>query len=1495
MKKRIVSMAFTLALLIGLFAVLGIGASAEDGAHTHCICGAEHKSIGDHADAELVTFTEWNGTDAISYTDGVAYVALSADVVLEGTVALTIEGDKTLYLCLNGHSITVNGDANAIEMNPGATLHLCDCSEGEVGSVNTTGESKRTVMSKDGDFYFYSGNLTATGSYSYAAYNYYSVANMTVYGGRITGAHGIYLGASNGKLTVYSGTITSTKNSALDVENGTLEINGGKIEGYSRGVYVSGDQYSYVVINGGEITTTESTMNAIDIQAGTVVVNAGKISSSKAIAIYNNNKGTLTINGGEIYGNTIGVVNNTETTLTITGGTISSNATSGTAVSNQKTGNVLITGGTIGGAKIGIHNSGTTGTVTLENGTIEATEIGIKNGNSKTTTKGTTIVTGGTINSSKYGIVETSASGGVTFKNGTIIAVEIGIRNEYTSVVTVNGGYIETTGTTNPYGSGAIFNTSSSASLIITDGTFKSPGNVIGVYRGSATISGGVFQGNGKMENFALRLGDPNNSSSSSTVTVTGGNFHGVAGGIKVHKNCTLDISGNDTVVTGGTYGIYIYGTASVTGITIEGLKEHSTTGIEVNEGGILVADGCTIKAYARYGIAITNSGNATIKGGVLRAVNIGIKNSSIGVMVLNGCDITVQSISDDPDLNPGEFVGISNFGDLTISGDLKISATTADIKINNAPIKITGELNCDAPLSVTLWNAKSGTFATNAVAYANKFVSANNDSKVAVSGDDLVLAETCKVTFNFVDLSGNVIGTEQVPAEAGESVTIPELDGYFVRSAVAFKEGDESTSIAIENGALTMPEYNVVATVTVGIAYPIWISGVQINESNAGDIVSAVPGASGTAIYDPVTNTLTLDNFTYNGEAGTVTMFSVVIFSEEDITVSLVGENKLVNTSSGDAFDFGIMCGKSLTIIGEDDASLSVEASDSVLRAQNISVVGVDLEVKGNGEFAPVVVYDSLKIEDSTLKATYDGTTANVSCLYANDILIKKSEVVVDGVVSGISASQNITILDSYVTTSAQRDAISCDELVIEDSEVNASLAACPSYLVANAIDVNGALVSKDSTLNVTTNGVTTESYKAYGIVADSVTLDATALTANTDSGAVIATNGVNVINTNVYDSEGNEIVPDPSIYTAPSVQTKAMYTVTYKYNGVIADESFAVELGAVLELPVVNVPGYVFGGFYTDPSYEFELNAAEPISGNVEVYVKLIKTIVNIEKISDDGLYTVTYSDGTTSTFVITDGVNGKDGREIEFTVTDTHIQWRYAGEATWSDLIALEALKGADGVTPIFKIEDNELKYSIDGGSSWVSLGKVKGEQGAPGENGVGIEKVEKTKTEDNVDTYTITLTNGVTYTFTVTNGTNGKDGVDGKDGANGADGKDGVDGNDGANGADGKDGVGIASIEKTKTEGNVDTYTITLTNGVTYTFTVTNGTNGMDGVDGKDGANGADGKDGVNGKDGVDGKDGANGLAATATVIAGTSLVSNVALLAYVIFRRKRRLF
>ena len=92
-----------------------------------------------------------------------------------------------------------------------------------------------------------------------------------------------------------------------------------------------------------------------------------------------------------------------------------------------------------------------------------------------------------------------------------------------------------------------------------------------------------------------------------------------------------------------------------------------------------------------------------------------------------------------------------------------------------------------------------------------------------------------------------------------------------------------------------------------------------------------------------------------------------------------------------------------------------------------------------------------------------------------------------------------------------------------------------------------------------------------------------------------------------------------------------------------------------------------------------------------------------------------------------------------------------------------------------------------------------------------------------------TFSYTLDNGTTKTSTldVMNGVDGKDGNDGKNGAKGAKGDPGI------NGTDGVDGIGITSIAKTKTEGLVDTYTITFTDGSTFNYDVTNGKDGKDG--------------------------------------------------------------
>lgn len=112
------------------------------------------------------------------------------------------------------------------------------------------------------------------------------------------------------------------------------------------------------------------------------------------------------------------------------------------------------------------------------------------------------------------------------------------------------------------------------------------------------------------------------------------------------------------------------------------------------------------------------------------------------------------------------------------------------------------------------------------------------------------------------------------------------------------------------------------------------------------------------------------------------------------------------------------------------------------------------------------------------------------------------------------------------------------------------------------------------------------------------------------------------------------------------------------------------------------------------------------------------------------------------------------------------------------------------------------------------------------------GNGIKSITLISTVGLVDTYQILFTDNSTFDFQVTNGAtptitieNGIWFVNGiSTGVSAL----------GQKGDKGDPGVGIVSIEKTSTSGNVDTYTITFTNQTTSTFTVTNGTNGKDGV-------------------------------------------------------------
>ena len=120
------------------------------------------------------------------------------------------------------------------------------------------------------------------------------------------------------------------------------------------------------------------------------------------------------------------------------------------------------------------------------------------------------------------------------------------------------------------------------------------------------------------------------------------------------------------------------------------------------------------------------------------------------------------------------------------------------------------------------------------------------------------------------------------------------------------------------------------------------------------------------------------------------------------------------------------------------------------------------------------------------------------------------------------------------------------------------------------------------------------------------------------------------------------------------------------------------------------------------------------------------------------------------------------------------DNYIAADAALKAELEDAIAKakqEAIDAAKGHIPYIGTNGNWWIGDTDTGVDANGIKGDKGDKGDTGADGVGIAKIEKTATNGNVDTYTVTLTNGKTYTFTVTNG---KDGTDGKDGENGKDG-------------------------------------------------------------------------------------------------------------------------
>ena len=402
--------------------------------HRHPICGevCGHTG-GTHADAD---WTAWDGVSDIVYdANNTAYVYLTGDA--ERDTTLTVEKGYTLYLCLNGYSLTMKAEGEVISVTGSFTL--TDCRGGDdtkpYGKItHAAGVDGRGVRIKS----------AADASLS-------ETAVFTMYGGEISGNKVSDSGSINygggvrvidpySTFTMLGGIITN--NEATNGGGGGVYIGGGRFE-MSGSAVITRNKTASSLGGGGVFMNGSDIVYALNefIMSGNAVISENTATNGNGGGVYMNSAPEVTMNGGSITGNT--AANN--------GGGVY--AFSGTFTMND---------GTIAGNKATAENGG-----------------GVyANGSTAFTVKGGTIggSTAADANAAKYG-------GGVYVKNGAF---------------TMSGGKVTGNGASKDGGGVRLdkgtFNMSGSA--VISRNTADGYGGGVDANDGSFTMSGGSITGN---------------------------------------------------------------------------------------------------------------------------------------------------------------------------------------------------------------------------------------------------------------------------------------------------------------------------------------------------------------------------------------------------------------------------------------------------------------------------------------------------------------------------------------------------------------------------------------------------------------------------------------------------------------------------------------------------------------------------------------------------------------------------------------------------------------------------------------------------------------------------------------------------------------------------------------------------------------------------------------------------------------------------------------
>ncbi len=427
--------------------------------------------------------------------------------------------------------------------------------------------------------------------------------------------------------------------------------------------------------------------------------------------------------------------------------------------------------------------------------------------------------------------------------------------------------------------------------------------------------------------------------------------------------------------------------------------------------------------------------------------------------------------------------------------------------------------------------------------------------------------------------------------------------------------------------------------------AYNLYVGGEQFIENKL-----TISGTTGTATYDPATNTLTLNNYTYTGEGhwwndanNPDSTYGAVIYygGSDTLKLELIGESNITYQSDDSSNkSYGIYSIGSIEVSGEGSLNATGDIY-GVMCDGDITVNGGSLNATGNNGTA-VSCDGDITVNDGSLNATGNNGTA-VYC--RGDITINGGSLTAHGnngttvscngdlTVNGGSMTAygnngntvwcngDLTITGGSLTATGNKTAVSCNgNLTVHDGSLNAT--GNSNY----AVNCNGNLTVHGGSLNVTGNSF------AVNCSSD-LTVNGGSLTATGSDFAVNCRNDITVnggsltaiVHNTIAVRCGSDIIVNGGSLTATGATPGSFAGVDY-------GDTIAFNGGEVL---VRGIPafhsnsGFSCGnGYYRNNEYENFSPWTEESSAGEGVYFAFVGAD-HVTVAHEDGKHTISCKD--------------------------------------------------------------------------------------------------------------------------------------------------------------------------------------------------------------------------------------------------------------------------